>query len=346
MLKVGIAGIGFMGWIHWLAYQKIEDVKVVAICDSNQDRLNGDWSDIQGNFGPPGTQVDLTDIKCFTDLNEFCSHDFDLVDICLPPALHLPAIQTAAANDKHVFCEKPLCLNLADCDAAVSACNQASRILQVGHVLPFFPEFAEARRIIDSGEFGRLKVANFKRVIADPVWLKSFYDPNVIGGPLLDLHVHDAHFIRLIAGKPNSVYSRGTLNGEVVNYCHSIFDFPESEVVVASSSGVIEQQGRPFMHGFEIQLEKATLHFEYASLQSGDELLPLKLFTEDGNVSLIEVNSGAPEDAFVSEISEMVASLNQGNASAALDGLLAHDAIQICQAESESVKTGRRTRIG
>lgn len=342
MLKVGIAGIGFMGWIHWLAYQQIEGVEVVAVCDRDASRLSGDWTGIKGNFGPPGTKVDLSGIECCNNMDEFCRLDFDLVDICLPPDLHEPMIRQAANNGKHVFCEKPLALDLKTCDAAVSACSSAGRLLQVGHVLPFFPEFQSARSIIESGEYGRLKIAHFKRIISDPIWLKEFYNPNKIGGPLLDLHVHDAHFIRLIAGLPSGVYSRGEFKGDVVSFCHSIFDFEETGATIASSSGVIDQQGRPFTHGFEIQLEKATLHFEFASVASGDELMPLKLMTDDGNVQLIELEGGDPVVAFVAEIREMVEHVQKGQPSKVLDGRLARDAIQICQAEARSVEQGKR----
>ncbi len=54
MMKIGIAGIGFMGWIHYLAYRRVAGVKVAAICEQNKKRLGGDWRDIQGNFGPAG----------------------------------------------------------------------------------------------------------------------------------------------------------------------------------------------------------------------------------------------------------------------------------------------------
>ena len=48
----------------------------------------------------------------------------------------------------------------------------------------------------------RLLGGHFLRVISDPLWLKDFYDPHRVGGPLVDLHVHDAHFIRLLFGMP------------------------------------------------------------------------------------------------------------------------------------------------
>ena len=245
MLRVGIAGIGFMGWIHWLAYKQIPGVEVVAICERDPVRLRGDWTDIKGNFGPPGEVVDLSDVDTFSELDSFCRADFDLVDICLPPAFHHDAIELAARNGKHIFCEKPLSLTTEHCEKSVQVCQQHERMLMVGQVLPFFPEYQFALSAIETKQFGELLGCKLKRVISDPTWLNDFYDPAKIGGPLLDLHVHDAHFLRLVAGMPVGVFSRGRCRGDVVSYCESVFDYGDQSICATATSGVIDQQRPP-----------------------------------------------------------------------------------------------------
>ena len=59
MINVGIAGLGFMGMIHYLAYQKAKGARVRAICEQDPARLAGDWRTIKGNFGPAGKIMDL-----------------------------------------------------------------------------------------------------------------------------------------------------------------------------------------------------------------------------------------------------------------------------------------------
>ncbi len=340
MLKIGIVGVGFMGWIHWLAYQKNADAEIVAICTKEEHRLAGDWTDIKGNFGPPGEKVDLTGTKTFDELDDMLADDsIEMVDICLPPALHTMAIEKAAAAGKHVFCEKPLALTMENCDAAVAACAAKDRMLMVGHVLPFFPEYKKARQIIDSGEYGELLGGSFKRVISDPNWLQHFYDPAKIGGPLFDLHVHDAHFIRLLFGMPESVHSCGRIRGEVVDYCNTIFCYDNAGYSVIAESGVVNQQGRPFTHGFEIHLEKCTMQFEFAGFVDHGETMPLKILKEDGTVMRPDLGDPDPVRAFEAEISEVVSSVKQGTVSPLLSGDLARDAIRLCHAQSESVKT-------
>ena len=338
MLRVGIVGIGFMGWIHWLAYKKVSGVEVVAICESDAKKLAGDWTDIQGNFGPPGEQVNLSEIATYDSIDTFLADaNVDLIDICLPPALHPPITIKSLQSGRPVFCEKPMALRLEDCDAMLHAASAANQQLLIGHVLPFFPEYRFARSVIDDSKYGELLGGHFKRVISDPTWISNFYDPNAVGGPLLDLHVHDAHWIRLLFGMPDRVHSRGRMRGDVPEYCATVFEFGDQPFVISSVMGVINQQGRPFTHGFEIHLERATIQFEFAGFSDQGESMPLKLLTEEGDLVRPDLGDGDPVNAFIAEIEEVRDSVTSGSQSAILGGQLARDAIEICQMQAEAL---------
>src|SRR6185295_8297855 len=124
MLNVGIAGLGFMGMIHYLAYQKIKGVKVHAMCEQDRTRLAGDWTTIKGNFGPTGTKMDLSKIAKYEQLDKmFADPKIDLVDICLPPGFHADAVVAALKAGKHVFCEKPIALTASDANRMVRAAH-------------------------------------------------------------------------------------------------------------------------------------------------------------------------------------------------------------------------------
>ena len=60
MVGIGIVGVGFMGMIHYLAARKLTGGRVVALCSRDAKKLAGDWTSIQGNFGPRGTAMDLS----------------------------------------------------------------------------------------------------------------------------------------------------------------------------------------------------------------------------------------------------------------------------------------------
>lgn len=339
MINVGIAGIGFMGWIHWLAYRKVAGIRIGAISSRDAKRRAGDWRGIKGNFGPAGEQVDLSGIRAYETLEAMLKDpSIDLVDLCLPPHLHEEAALRAFAAGKHVFCEKPLALTESACVRMVDAARKAGKQLFAGHVLPFVPEYAEARRIVDEGRHGRLLGGWFKRVISDPTWLTDFYDPDRVGGPILDLHVHDAHLIRLLFGMPTSVVSRGRKRGKTVEYCNTLFGFRDPALVVGAASGVIQQQGRAFTHGFEIHLERATLQYEFAVIGGEPRtLLPLTVYEADGRVVQPALGDGDPVRAFESEISEIVRALESGKPSPILSGDLARDAVALCRMQTEAV---------
>jgi predicted dehydrogenase len=347
MLRVGIAGIGFMGWIHYLAYQRVRGVRLTAICSRDPHKLAGDWTGIQGNFGPRGEQVDLRKIGAYSDVNELIADpELDLIDICLPPDMHLDVTLRALAAGKHVLVEKPMALTAKDCDRMVAAAEKAGKQVFCGQVLPFFPEYTEARKIIAGGKYGRMIGGSFKRIISDPLWLKDFYDPAKVGGPLVDLHVHDAHFIRLLCGMPKAVVSQGRMRGDVVEYCNTHFHFADPALVVSATSGVIRQQGRSFTHGFEIHLEKATLQYELAVAGgSGKVLMPLTLFDHKGQTLTPALPAGDDITAFAAEISEVVRSLKSGKPSEILSGALARDAITLCHRQTQSVKSGKLVKV-
>ena len=344
MKRVGIAGIGFMGWIHWLAYQQIEDMQVAAICSRDAAKRAGDWTSIQGNFGPRGQQVDLTDVAVYDRFQSMLQDDsLDLIDICLPPGLHEKFSIDAMRAGKHVLCEKPMALTIGQCDAMLEATTDQSQLL-VGHVLPFFPEYSFVREIVTSGRYGELQGGEFKRTVSDPTWIDGFFDPAIAGGPLIDLHVHDAHFIRAIFGKPVSLSSSARWRGSSVEYCASLFNFQNQDLVVSSHGGVINQQGRPFTHAFEIRFDKATLQFEFGAFADDNpETMPLKVLTDDGQVLRPDLEGdGDPVDAFVAELKEVERVLNSENAtSTILDARLARDAIALCEAQAESGRTGK-----
>jgi len=348
MLRVGLVGVGFMGWIHYLSYKKTKGAKLAAVCTRNRKRLAGDWRGIQGNFGPPGEQVDLSGVAKYSELDDLLADaSVDLVDICLPPNLHAEASIAALKAGKHVFVEKPMGLTTAECDAIMKAADKAKKQVLVGQSLPFLPEYAFVRKAIDSGKYGKLLGGYFKRAISDPLWLKDFWDPTKVGGPLVDLHVHDAHFIRLLFGMPTAVTSQGRMRGDMVEYCVSQFQFADSSLVVTSASGVINQQGRPFTHGFEIHLEKGTFYYDFAVLAGGSlQITPLTVINGKGKAEQPKLPPGDPMlSAFDAEIPEVVKSASSGRPSLLLSGALARDAIVLCHKQTQAVKSGKTTKI-
>jgi len=346
MINVGLVGLGFMGMIHHLNYNRLRGARVVAMCEKDKKRLAGDWRGIQGNFGPAGKMMDLSGVECYTELDEMLANDkIDVVDICLPPSFHADATVAALKAGKHVFCEKPMSLTTRDAKRMMTAREKSGKLLMIGHVLPFFPEYNFAYKAIERGKYGKLLGGHFKRIISDPTWLKDFYNPERVGGPMLDLHIHDAHFIRLAFGMPKAVASVGRMRGEVAELFNSQFHYDDDRMVTAAS-GVINQQGRPFSHGFEIYFEKATLLFDF-SVVGGEPVLsmPLTVLDARGKAKQPKLGSGDPVDAFKSELSEVASCIKAGRESEILGAELARDALVLCQKQEQSIKTRRTVKV-
>ena len=348
MLRFGIAGIGFMGMIHYLAYQKVAGAKVTAIASRDPKKRAGDWRGIQGNFGPPGEEMDLGDIVAHETIDQLLADpNVDVVDITLPPFRHAEVAIAALEAGKHVFCEKPLTLDAESAAKVVDVAKQCDCILMVGHVLPFFPEYQWARSVIDSGDYGKLLGGHFRRTISEPTWLPDYWDAAKVGGPMLDLHVHDAHFIRYLFGMPESVTSRGRMRDDLAESWLTIFNYADKDLLVTASSGTIGQQGRPFLHGFEIHMEKATLAFEFAVVgEEGKYLCQPTFFGPDGKATHPELGDGDPLIAFQNQLTEVTRCVSEGKTSPILGGDLAGDAITLCHVQTQSLKSGTTQAIG
>lgn len=340
MVKVGIAGLGFMGMTHYNAYKKVRGAKVCAICEKDPQRLAGDWRSIKGNFGPRGEVVNLEGIAQYSELDQMMADpNVDMIDICLPPSMHAKTAIWALKAGKHVVCEKPIALKPADAQRMVRTAQQAGKMLMIAHVLPFVPEYRFAYRAITGGKYGRVLGGHFNRVISDPLWLPDFYDPNGCGGPMIDLHIHDAHFIRVIFGMPKAVQSVGRMRGEVVEFFNTQFLFDDPSLTVTATCGVINQQARPFTHGYEIHLERATLVFD--SWMG----MPLTVLTNKGEA--VRPRLGEPDmvAAFPIELGEAVRSIRTNTASPLLDGRLARDALILGHKQTQSVVSKKAVKV-
>ena len=142
MIRIGIAGIGFMGMIHFLAAQQLRGARVAAICSRDPASVPA----IGRAFAATSARRrpdDLGGVRSFESFRDLIADPaIDMIDICTPTAQHADMAVAAVQAGKHVLVEKPIALTLRDADRMLSAAKSANRQLLVGHVLPFFPEFA------------------------------------------------------------------------------------------------------------------------------------------------------------------------------------------------------------
>jgi predicted dehydrogenase len=344
MLRIGIVGIGFMGYTHFEGARALKGAKVTAICTRDAKKLAGDWTTIQGNFGPRGGHVDLSKVKRYTDYRELLADpDIDLVDICLPTDMHEQAVLESVAAGKPTFVEKPIALDLKAADRVVRAAKKARVPLLVAHVLPFFPEFRFARECVEGGKYGRLLAAHFRRVITPPKWSRHIENFRKLGGWGIDLHIHDNHFILVLCGRPQKVFSRGIVSDGFVNHVHTQYVYPDAQLAVSCVSGGIAATGLQFFQGFELYLEQATLVYSAGTIGGQWEAeRPLTLITNNGKAVTPKLKGDGKWSApFTAELQSAVDAIQEGKESPVLSGALARDALELCYAEAKSITSAR-----
>jgi myo-inositol 2-dehydrogenase/D-chiro-inositol 1-dehydrogenase/scyllo-inositol 2-dehydrogenase (NAD+) len=138
--------------------------------------------------------------------------EFDAVVITTPTPTHLPLSSLAADHGKHVFLEKPMALNLAECDAIMASTSKNKVILQVGFMRRFTPEFVAAAERIEAGEIGTpmMVKSNTHGPGLPPPWARDLRTSN---GMLAEVNSHDWDTTRWFMG---SNYQR--VYTEVANF--------------------------------------------------------------------------------------------------------------------------------
>ena len=348
MIRIGIVGIGFMGFTHFEAAKKLKGARVTAVATRDEKKLRGDWTSIQGNFGPRGGHVDTAKLQTYRDYSDLLSDpDIDLVDICLPTDMHEKVVLAAIAAGKSVLVEKPIATDLKAANRMVSAAEKADTLLMVGHVLPYFPEFRFVLQCVSSAKYGKLLAAHFRRVITPPKWSRVMADYRRLGGWGIDLHIHDNHFISLLCGVPNGVSSQGIVNDGLVNHVHTQYTYDDPDLAMSCVSGGIAAEQLQFAHGFEVYFERATVLYNAGTL-GGEWVVdrPLTLVTNRGKPTTPKLKGGTEWcAAFTAELQDAVNAVKSGKPASILSGALARDALKLCYAEARSIATRKPVNL-
>jgi myo-inositol 2-dehydrogenase/D-chiro-inositol 1-dehydrogenase len=188
-------GTGRIAQVHAAAYRRVARGRLVACTDPDAAAARRFAED----FG----------VKVLPDFDAVLADDtIDAVLVASPNALHPE--QTIAALDagKHVFCQKPIALDLDAADRVVAHARGIDRVLQFGFMLRFTPPIPQLEQRISRGEVGELIAAQAAVFGWEPSndW---FYDPARGGGVILDTLVHFADLMLWIYGPAAVVHTEG-----------------------------------------------------------------------------------------------------------------------------------------
>ncbi len=336
MINIGIIGLGFMGQTHIKAYRQIPQANIVAICDAVRLPEDGVLTGVAGNIASTDQiKFDMSVVKGYRDYRELLANpDVHLVDICLPTPLHAETALAALRAGKHVLCEKPLARTAAVAQEIVQAARQAKGFFMPAHCLRFWPEWAWLKTAIDDGRYGRVLAVKFTRLSEPPGWSQGTYlKGDESGGALLDLHIHDTDFVQFCFGRPQAVCSTGQsrLSG-AIDHVTTIYRVASGASVVAEGSWLMGP-GHGFKMAYLAVFERATA--DYDSTRGAEAL---KVFEQGKGAQVIRCEG---PDGYVGELRHLIESIIAGQPPrvvTAEDGL---SAVEICEAEERSVRTGQ-----
>jgi len=143
--------------------------------------------------------------------------DVDVVYVSLPNSLHAEWTVNALEAGKHVLCEKPLALSVAECNQIIEA-SQANGVHAMEAVMYLHhPVLHKAREMARDGAVGEITMVRggFSFLLDRPDDVR--WDPDLGGGSLWDIGIYPVSFIRWIAGEPDQVSGWQTLSSSGVD---------------------------------------------------------------------------------------------------------------------------------
>ena len=338
MTRVGIIGLGFMGKMHFRCYQALDDVQVVAICDTDKAKF-ADTGGTAGNIAGAEAPLDLSGISLYDDFDKMLAEgNLDALSVTLPTYLHKDYAVKALNAGVNVLCEKPLAMSVADAEQIVGAAEQAGMLLQTGHCIRFWPEYAKTKDILDSGEYGNVLAATFQRLSLTPTWSWDNWlmDPAKSGSAALDLHIHDADYVQYVFGMPKTVFSRAA-GGPSGEFDHIVTQYVyDGDCVVTAEGGWAMTPGFGFEMSFNIVLEKATISYDCSRDPA------FKVAPAEGEAFTPEIASG---DGYSNEIAHFIKAVGGEKVPEIITPAQSVDSLRLVLAEKQSVASGQAVEL-
>ena len=205
-VNIGIVGLGRLGRRHALNLMaSVPGAVLVAAASPVAEEQQ--W----GAENLPGATI-------YASLGDLLKHDgLDAVWLVTPTSLHVEQIEESLLAGKHIFCEKPLSLTLAECDRVLALAEQRpDQMVMIGFTRRFDAAYMALKQRIDAGELGQVYRVHFES--HDPIDPHGFFVKfaPTSGGLFLDCGIHDVDLARWLANGARAV--RVSASGSNLQY--------------------------------------------------------------------------------------------------------------------------------
>lgn len=335
-VRIGIAGLGRLGYEHAKNIAtSVPGAELRAICDVDSARVRT----VAEEFGVQYT---------YSDFAEMCANpELDAVVIVSPSMYHADQISMALGAGKHVFCEKPLDVNVERCRVAEQAVEaHPGQIFMLGFMRRFDHSYQLAKKKIENGDIGKIiLVRSYTQDPRSTIESTLRFAPHS-GGQFLDMMVHDIDLVRWFTkSEPKRVWGLG-----------GVFEFPiyrelhDGDNVCAMMQCENEAMafmfaGRTAAHGTNVETEiigtRGTLRIGAVGTDS-----MLEVLNEHGVCrECYQDFMRRWHEAYVSEMTEFAACIRENRKPevTVYDGTACSKIAYACK---ESFETGRQIDLG
>jgi predicted dehydrogenase len=180
VIKAAVIGVGSMGANHARVYTELDSVQLVAVSDSNADRLQ--------------FIAEKYKVSVYTDYRDLLVKEKpDVVSIVVPTKDHVAVALDCVRAGAHLLIEKPIASTVGEAQIIINAARIANCKLMVGHIVRFNPAVMEMKKRLDADELGRIFQIVCRREGPFPARIRDV-------GVVVDLAPHDIDIIRYLSG--------------------------------------------------------------------------------------------------------------------------------------------------
>ncbi len=336
MRRVGIVGAGGISRTHADRWLQMPGIELAGFYDIAEDASR--------------RAVEAFGGKAFASLHELFDA-VDYVDVCTPGTAHAGPVIAALEAGIPTVSEKPLANSVADCEKIVDAAERTGTPLFVAMVVRFFPQFAKAKEVLDSGAIGAPGVIRTVRSGSYPdagsgwrkgVAITSYYaDFAQSGGVLLDLCIHDIDYQRWCFGEIERVFARGMMFAGKEPIDHALLTVRFANGAVGHIEGSWAYPRGRFSQRIEIAGTDGIIEWDSRARPP----VELALAGEDGMLAASGSSpTAAHDDPYYAELAHFVRCVKAKEPFLVTpyDGLMA---VKISRAAIESLETGKPVTI-
>jgi len=329
-LQIAVVGSGRAGMIHASNFATaVPGARLVALTDPMPETLASAQASL-------GIKDGYADYRRVID-----RRDIHAIVIATPTELHREIAVAAAAAGKHVLCEKPMAMNVAECAAMVEATDRAGVILQIGFMRRYSESFIQAKQRIEAGEIGR--VVQVKTLTHGPSYPRPWmFDLRKSNGPLAEVNSHDIDTVRWLAGSDITEIYAIAGNYRTPEALKEFPDFYDQVLMTArlasgAQASISGAQGVQYAYDARCEILGTHGLITIGRLHGSDTVI----CTRDKSLQQPSIASwtGLFRDAYLAEDTDFVECIRQGRAPRASgrDGLAAVAAVN---AGNTSIREG------